>query len=489
MKLIKRFKLFPNLAIEQVSENHIGVFHPLSLEAAYFSRDTYALLTFFEAPRLLTYARRKFSCLKDIDALLDMLIKKRVLVEEDYGYEEEIDSIGKRVILQMSRARLRSGTFVITERCNLNCGYCIVNNQMPQGHKRMQMSLETARDSALFFMRNAYSAKDSNGASKVRVFGGEPFLNFRALELITWIIRKCGLRFKPEERPMIALATNATLMTREIAQFLVRNRIIVGISLDGTGQAHDLQRKDIEGVGSFKNVLHGYRILKREGGSPSLICTVGTHNMRALPEIADFFATKLKARAVRFSLPNSPYPMMRDYAVSNGGYNKNLPTAIMDELSFSLIKAFEILRGYGIYEAEIGAHFNRNGTLRFRPYYCGSGRISLVFSPYGEIGRCFFWYSPRKYFFANLYKYKNIRDITQSPTMKSWQNRTPFTMKGCLFCPAISICGGGCAYQAEVTTGDFFGKDKLRCVFYKHFLSWYLKDRYKCLQKNKEGFF
>ena len=43
---------------------------------------------------------------------------------------------------------------------------------------------------------------------------------------------------------------------------------------------------------------------------------------------------------------------------------------------------------------------------------------------------------------------------------------------------ALGICGGGCPFQAEITTGSIWGLDERFCVHAKMTLEWLIWDLY-----------
>jgi len=59
--------------------------------------------------------------------------------------------------------------------------------------------------------------------------------------------------------------------------------------------------------------------------------------------------------------------------------------------------------------------------------------------------------------------------------MKQWAMRQPINMKECKYCPAIGICGGGCAFNAEIKFGSLNKKDKTFCVHTHKIFDWLLK--------------
>jgi len=105
--------------------------------------------------------------------------------------------------------------------------------------------------------------------------GGEPLLREDIFELASYA-RACGLR--------VALATNGTLVTEEIAARIVASGVRrVSISLDGADAAtHDAFR----GIpGAFELALQGFRHLRQRGMSVQINMTIARHNAHQLPEV------------------------------------------------------------------------------------------------------------------------------------------------------------------------------------------------------------
>jgi uncharacterized protein len=127
-----------------------------------------------------------------------------------------------------SRASIR---LVVGKNCNQHCAYCSQESIKKNGdylkdarnnhgvlHKTLDAILEFCRD------------KDM----RIVLWGGEPLLYFRHLRRITEYLR--------ERNPNLRFSTlsNGTLLTPEIADFLIRNEFIVTLSHDGPN--HSLLR-------------------------------------------------------------------------------------------------------------------------------------------------------------------------------------------------------------------------------------------------------
>jgi radical SAM protein with 4Fe4S-binding SPASM domain len=105
--------------------------------------------------------------------------------------------------------------------------------------------------------------------------GGEPLYRSDIVQLARYASEK-GLR--------VALATNGTLVTKDVARMIVDAGVRrVSISLDGADAAtHDAFR----GIpGAFDAAVHGLRNLKSLGMSVQINTTIARHNAHQLPNV------------------------------------------------------------------------------------------------------------------------------------------------------------------------------------------------------------
>jgi len=111
--------------------------------------------------------------------------------------------------------------------------------------------------------------------------GGEPLFRSDIFQLARYATDK-GLR--------VALATNGTLVTKEVARMIADAGVKrVSISLDGADAAtHDTFR----GIpGAFEAALYGFRNLKDVGMSVQINTTVARHNAHQLPQVLELAKT------------------------------------------------------------------------------------------------------------------------------------------------------------------------------------------------------
>lgn len=153
----------------------------------------------------------------------------------------------------------------VTKGCNLRCIHC----------RASATELSSPRDLST---QTALGIIDqiAEAAHPILVLsGGEPLYRSDIFQLATYA-RDKGLR--------VALATNGTLVTKEVARMIVDSGVKrVSISLDGADAVtHDAFR----GIpGAFDAAVQGLRNLKALGMSVQINMTIARHNAKQLPDV------------------------------------------------------------------------------------------------------------------------------------------------------------------------------------------------------------
>ncbi|MCE5329858.1 radical SAM protein, partial [bacterium] len=124
---------------------------------------------------------------------------------------------------------------IFTEQCNLRCRYCFEIDKGPR-----QMPLELAKR----ILERELTQEDGPSEYQVDLMGGEPFLFFDEVKELVEYFKLHTSEYN--KKFYFVIGTNLTLLNSEIEQWLVENkhRVILGISLDGTRDAHNHYRCD-----------------------------------------------------------------------------------------------------------------------------------------------------------------------------------------------------------------------------------------------------
>ncbi|HEY1265338.1 MAG TPA: radical SAM protein [Terriglobales bacterium] len=153
----------------------------------------------------------------------------------------------------------------VTKGCNLRCIHCRASAT------ELSSPSDLSTKTALGIIDQIVAA-----ANPILVLsGGEPLFRSDIFQLARYATNK-GLR--------VALATNGTLVTKEVARMIVDSGVKrVSISLDG---ADSLTHDTFRGIpGAFEAAVYGLRNLKSLGMSVQINMTIARHNAKQLPQV------------------------------------------------------------------------------------------------------------------------------------------------------------------------------------------------------------
>lgn len=256
-------------------------------------------------------------------------------------------------------------TLLVTQECNLKCRYCYI------GKKPVSMPLSVASRIIDFIFQRT----PRNESIHIGFFGGEPLLVFKLIQSITDMIENHP--GYDQERVDLAIVTNGTIFSEEIAGFVDEHDISFGISCDGPSEVHDISRCYPDGRGSshivahtiakastllsnvLVNAVYGPQTLSALPRTVSYLCALGVRQIHLNPNIKAFWSPE------DIALLPKVYRAVADYSVLS--YQRQKPIFI----SFIDSKIATILRGG--YQAQ---------------ERCQMGRAEMSFTPDGGIYPC-----------------------------------------------------------------------------------------------------
>ncbi|HYG98925.1 MAG TPA: radical SAM protein [Terriglobales bacterium] len=176
-------------------------------------------------------------------------------------------STGTAMAPQNMTSKPRLIFWELTKGCNLRCVHC----RATATELSSPLDLPTAKAREIIEQIASY-------ANPILVLsGGEPLFRRDVFELARLATDR-GLR--------VALATNGTLVTKDVATKIVASGVKrVSISLDGAdAETHDTFR----GIpGAFEAAIYGLRNLKQLGMQVQINMTIARHNADQLPAVLD----------------------------------------------------------------------------------------------------------------------------------------------------------------------------------------------------------
>ena len=342
--------------------------------------------------------------------------------------------------------------------CNLDCSYCYYLDK----DKRFADSGISKMPGDLLEL---YIAQHIAASSAQTVFfswhGGEPTL--AGLDYFRRIveIQKTHL---PQNRFILnGIQTNGTLLNDEWCQFLKEENFIVGISLDGSGKFHSINRFRKNGKACFDEVTRGYFLLKTFEIPCEILCVVHAQNVGYSLEVYRFFKS-LNAEFLTF------IPLVERLSPENSNVStRTAPAkafgeflcAIFDEWKANDIGKVKVQ----IFEEALRTAFGVDHSLCIFKPTCG--RVPVV-ETNGDFYPCDHFVAPQ-YFVGNIAQ-NTLSELLESPRQKGFGNAKLSTLpEYCLQCDVLNMCNGACPKDRFIETPDGeFGLNYL-CEGYQMF--------------------
>ncbi len=351
---------------------------------------------------------------------------------------------------------------ILTRTCNLKCSYCFeVERQGVREYDQQTMTTEIAQK-AIDIFADEIRLNKGNWNYQIIFYGGEPMLNWKTLSFAVDYIKKLQYQNILPNNIRLAMNTNGTLITEEVAVYLKKHSIAVTVSLDGTQEIHDKHRKDCFGEGTFDVACEGYHSLKKAGVNVCPSVTVSEQMVGKTLEIIKELHFEIGFDGMGINPLMAP---PKDFVDGSAKY--------FEKLSRDLIDCFVWGREAGI--SEDRSMRKVNSFIDLNPHIadcCAYGQ-QLVIQPDGSIGIC---HASKEHNYCTVWNYKNPSEYEN---MEAWMKRLPIFNKECSSCQAIFLCGGGCAHAAKLHHGDITQMDKMFCLHTKTMLEFLIWDLYE----------
>lgn len=322
----------------------------------------------------------------------------------------------------------------LTSACNLKCRHC--REKATTSSLKDDLSIEECKS-----VIDQLVARNTHSLS---IAGGEPIMSPIIWELLEYSHRKF-------ER--LAISSNGTLITSEIAQRLSLYVDYCQVSLDGaTRETHDL----IRGEGNFEKALRGIQCLKDSGVSLATRFTLHRGNMHEACAYVDLVASMgLSSAHIRRVIPSgnakkygleslSPEEL-RDIVGGAIARGKSVGIRVSSEESFCQIFFREDSRKKAVkIQAMKGKQVGG----------CAIGISSLYIMQNGIVAYC-----PYLPVFCGDLRKESLDEIWKNSKMMRVARSIRQNLKGkCSACQYKFACGG-CRAYAYATTGDILAED------------------------------
>lgn len=128
--------------------------------------------------------------------------------------------------------------------------------------------------------------------------GGEPTI--MGLDFFHQIIELQQRYKKPRQRIENDLQTNGTLLNDEWCSFLKEHKFLVGLSIDGPPDLHDIYRHNKENNGTCSQVMKAVKLLHAHKVPFNAICVINRMNARRPLDVYRFLRDEVRPNIMQF---------------------------------------------------------------------------------------------------------------------------------------------------------------------------------------------
>jgi uncharacterized protein len=339
-----------------------------------------------------------------------------------------------------------------TEKCNMNCTYCYIPENMRRNGKHMP---EKKLLKALGILKQYFHMTLPKTSKPQIIFhGAEPLLNRDA---VFAGIEEYGKDF------LFGIQTNATLLDSEAIEFLTGRNVSIGISLDApTARIADRTRKNWDGRGTFKQVMEAMERLKGYE-SWSVICTVTGANLEHLTKLVDFFHER--------EVPTCLMNILRCTLAASRSLKPGDARAARHFLA-ALDRTYELYQQTGR-KLLVGNFANillaiiapaaRRLMCDISP--CGGGRCFFALAPNGDMFPCSEFIGLDAFRAGNLFE-DDISKVLETEQFRIVTGRKVEDIEPCRRCAIRHFCGSPCPAEAYEMNGGM-NQTGAFCEFYE----------------------
>lgn len=350
--------------------------------------------------------------------------------------------------------------------CNLDCAYCFfLDKEQLYPGSRFRMSDELLEN----YIRQLIESHQTDQVN-VAWQGGEPTLMglefYRKAMALLEKYRRPGMTF------LNTMQTNGTLLNDEWCELFKEHNFLIGLSLDGPRELHDVYRVDKRGKPTFDNVMRGLRFLQKHEVDYNLLSTVNSVTADYPLEVYHFLRDEAKTDWMQFipvveRINDEGLTLYQegtnvsDRSVAPKQFGIFLSTIfdewVHNDVGKVYVQTFEAsLRNWLGLETSGMCVFNKT---------CGQG---LAIEHNGDLYACDHFVEPN-YLLGNINDEHMVEMVASDQQIKFGQDKYDRLPQYCLDCDVRFACHGECPKNRFINTPNGDPGLNYLCAGFKHF--------------------
>jgi uncharacterized protein len=350
--------------------------------------------------------------------------------------------------------------------CNLDCAYCFfLDKEVLYPGSRFRMSNELLEQ----YIRQLI---ESHRVDQVTVAwqGGEPTLMgldfYRKAMAFEEKYRRPGMTF------LNTMQTNGTLLNDDWCEFFKEQNFLIGLSLDGPRELHDVYRVDKGGQPTFDKVMRGLRLLQKHGVEYNLLTTVNRVNADYPLEVYQFLRDEAGTDWIQF-IPVVERINEDGLTLYQEGTTVSDRSVLPEQFGHFLSTIFDewVRNDVGqiyvqTFEAAVRnwLGMDSSGMCVFNET-CGQG---LAIEHNGDLYACDHFVEPN-YQLGNIQDEHMIELVASEQQVKFGLDKRDTLPQYCLECDVRFACHGECPKNRFLTTPDGEPGLNYLCAGFKQF--------------------
>ncbi len=331
-----------------------------------------------------------------------------------------------------------------TYNCNFRCEYCFERARLERGQEWLSRRMTPETADAIFRQMEAFHAKGVQLRS-CTLYGGEPLLSTNR-EMVSRIVERAeALKMN------LMCVTNGYELDRYIDLLKGHPFLFLQVTVDGVGKTHDARRFLAGGQGTYDRIMDNIGLALDNGIQIHVRVNVNRSNLESAMALPEAF------RERGFTV----HKEFRYYfKATTACFEENPENAITEEELFRVLldrgictdTDFSHSRIYNEVAARFFKAMKRESYPAFSPAHCGAESGMIVADPEGTLYPCWDLVSMEEYAigFTDVERGRFLFNFDLS----KWRTRTVDNMPECRICPYLMFCGGGCAAEGLLGSGN-----------------------------------